>query len=160
MSYNRILIEKMLRKRLVKRRWKNKLYDFYKTIPQVFRSKIKYVKLNDEKFFVDIDELHINVSTRNDLYSLKEVKGFEKLTHLKTLWVVGTKIKTIENLDDLVNLEELHLSSNKIEDFDGVKNLRNIHKLVLQGNKITSISKNVEVLNLKYCIRTLASDSR
>ena len=50
----------------------------------------------------------------SEIKDFSEIKGFEKLTALKTIFIRGTQISEIKGLAHLKDLESLDLKENKI----------------------------------------------
>ena len=97
----------------------------------------------------NLKELYLS---RNKIF---EIKGLKHLTKLKVLDLSYNKIKQIQCLDTLLNLNQLYLNNNNINYISGLDNLIYLHYLNLDSNNIVEINglnynKNLHILNLSH----------
>ena len=75
--------------------------------------------------------------TLNGWYSknqLTDVKGLEKLTQLKSLYLSQNKLTDVKGLEKLTQLTELHLGGNKLTNVKGLEKLDRLKRLYLNFN--------------------------
>jgi internalin A len=87
---------------------------------------IPFVTIKGEKYYVGGDKLDLGHFGITDI---SEIKGLEKLAHLRELNLKNNDIKEIKGLDALTNLRELDLSANGIDEIKGLDNLNKLDHL-------------------------------
>ena len=77
---------------------------------------------------------------------LTDVKGLEKLTQLKSLWLNNNQLTSVKGVEKLTKLTWLDLGGNKLTDVKGLENLTQLKRLFLQYNQLTEVPKGLEKL--------------
>jgi len=101
----------------------------------------------EEKNIVDYDDRNFYKLGKNGEIvainlvgnGIEKIKGFEKLTHLRELYLDENKIQKIENLENLTNLQVLSLGINQITKIENLEKLTNLQMLSLNSNQISKI---------------------
>ena len=75
-----------------------------------------------------------------------DVKGLEKLTQLKVLYLCNNQLTDVKGLEKLTQLTLLSLSENQLTDLTGLEKLTQLKTLHLSYNKLTEV-KGLEKLN-------------
>ena len=72
---------------------------------------------------------------------LTEVKGLEKLTQLKTLYLESNQLTSVKGLAKLTQLKQLHLLYNQLTELPkGLEKLTQLEELDLGGNQLNDVS--------------------
>ena len=72
---------------------------------------------------------------------LTEVKGLEKLTQLKTLYLESNQLTSVKGLEKLTQLKQLHLLYNQLTKLPkGLEKLTQLEELDLGGNQLNDVS--------------------
>jgi Leucine-rich repeat (LRR) protein len=87
---------------------------------------------------------------------ITHLRGFEKFTSLKTLWLNGNKLQSIIGLDENVQLNSLHLHCNRIKRLEknGLAQLKLLSRLTLNDNLLDDFDGTLQELK---CMRNLSS---
>lgn len=72
---------------------------------------------------------------------LQEIRHFENLVHLESLWLSENSISKIEGLENCEKLTELYLQNNSIRKMEGLRRLKNLKILWLCRNEISVIEE-------------------
>jgi Leucine-rich repeat (LRR) protein len=75
------------------------------------------------------------------------MKGFDKCSNLKSLYISSNRIKKIRGLDKLANLQKIWLDQNRIETLEGLGKLANLKELNISQNRIDSIGTGLDGLH-------------
>ena len=98
-------------------------------IEKAIREKLK--KPTGELTKADYEKVTRLVLNGEGLTSLKEL---EKLTQLKTLYLIGNQLTSVKELEKLTQLTWLNLNGNKLTDVKGLENLDQLNDLDLYNN--------------------------
>jgi len=130
---------------------------YYNLLKEDPSEEVKYVETHGEKFFIQDDTLNRTSWGRiKRIVKISDIKGLQKYTELKELYLDMNHISEIEGLDNFVNLEVLSLRNNRyITEIKGLDKLTKLRVLRLDGNSIDKIKgldnlKNLEVLWLGF----------
>jgi len=98
---------------------------------------------NLNNYFLPLDELDLKMNM------ITEIKGLEKLTTLRGLYLSRNKITEIKGLNKLTNLETLSLDNNNISEIKGLKSLYNLQVLSISYNQIKELKELDYLTNLR-----------
>jgi len=106
----------------------------------------EFVSVKGKKYYVWNKKLRIY---KENLTSIDEIKGLEKLKDIEVLDLSSNKIREIKGLDNLIYLKKLDLSGNEIGEIKGLDKLTCLESLDLSVNKIREIKGLDTLHNLK-----------
>ena len=77
------------------------------------------------------------------------MKGLEKLTQLKELYLQNNQLSDVKGLENLTQLTKLHLSQNELTDVKGLEKLTQLTELNLLSNNLTDVKGLENLTKLK-----------
>jgi hypothetical protein len=103
-------------------------------------------KLTDVKGLEKLTRCRVLYLNHNQLTS---VKGLEKLRQLKTLYLFDNNLTDLKSLEKLTQLKELRLDSNQLTNVKGLEKLTKLRELWLADNQLTDVKGLEKLTQLK-----------
>ena len=100
---------------------------------EIIEAAIRKAAKKPEGELTKADYEKVKAVVLNDL-QLTDVKGLEKLTNLKVLYLSRNKLTDVKGLEKLTKLEELYLNNNQLTSAKGLEKLTQLEGLVLGDN--------------------------
>ena len=107
-----------------------------------------YVNFEGNIYFPSDFSSTINLNGKN-IDSIIKIKGLDKLTNLKNIYLNFNQIAEINGFETLTNLKSLYLQHNKLSEISNIEHLRKLEYLYLNNNKISSLRSLGSLSNLK-----------